>query len=618
MPAAGLRAEVRAPMLRLRSVLALLALVASACRSTPQPTEPTAAPVPSVSVAATAPIRLTVIGLNDLHGWIAPHSTPLKAGGPLEDGGAAILASYIARLRADNPGGVLLLDGGDLFQGTLASNLTEGSVVVDVYNHLGVTAAAVGNHEFDYGPVGPAPVPTKPGEDSLGTLKARVQQARFPFLSANLFEAATGQRPAWLGNDGTLLVTVQGVKVGIVGLSTPTTPTTTNPTNVTALRFDPLAPAALEASKRLRERGAQVVIGVAHAGGKCPRLENPRDLSSCDLKDGEIYEALGALPPGTLDAVIAGHTHQAMGHFISGVPVIETYGLGRSFGYLELFVDPVSHRVLADRTQIHASVPLCIQVDAASGSCDARKLKDQPEVKLVPATFLGQPVVPDPAVQAIIAPVLARVEQEQHRELGVTVPVALKRNYAGESVLGSFLTDSFREAVGADVAFLNPGGLRADIDAGPLTFGDVYEVLPFDNTVAFLALSGDELKRLLQVLYGDKSGVFQVSGLQVKLSRCPGPARFLSATLPNGRPLEPAKLYRVAMPDFLARGGDGLSPFLTSLPPGRIDLGESRPQLFRDELIAYWQGRKAPLAAPSLGRISYVDSGAPCPASPAP
>jgi len=454
----------------------------------------------------------------------------------------------------------------------------------------------------------------KPGDDPLGALKERVRQARFPFLSANLFEAASGQRPAWLGNDGTVLVTVQGVKVGIVGLSTPSTPTTTNPTNVTALRFDPLAPAALEASKRLRERGAEVVLGVAHAGGRCPRLEDPRDLSSCDLKNGEIYAALEPLPPGTLDAVVAGHTHQVMGHFIHGVPVIETYGLGRSLGYVELFVDPVSRRVLPERTLIRAGIPLCAQVDAASGTCDSRKLKDQAEVKLVPATFMGQPVVPDPAVQALIAPVLARVEQEQHRELGLTIPVALKRDYQGESALGDFLADSLREAVGADVALLNPGGLRADIDAGPLTFGDVYEVLPFDNTVAFVTMSGDELKRFLQVVYS-KDGVFQVSGLTVKLNRCPGPDRFLGATFANGRPLEPAKLYRVTLPDFLARGGDGLGPALAQLPPGRIDLGQTRPGNIRDELIAYWKGRKTPIATPTLGRISYVDSGAPCPAS---
>jgi 5'-nucleotidase len=163
---------------------------------------------------------------------------------------------------------------------------------------------------------------------------------------------------------------------------------------------------------------------------------------------------------------------------------------------------------------------------------------------------------------------------------------------------------------------MNPGGLRADLDAGPLTFGDVYEVLPFDNTVAIVTMSGDELKRLLQLAYR-KGGVFQVSGLKISLARCPGPGRFRGATLANGKPLDPAKLYRVAMPDFLARGGDGLAPALDPLPPGRVDLGQTRSGTLRDELIAYWQRRKAPLTAPNLGRITYVDNGAPCAPSPA-
>jgi 5'-nucleotidase len=305
-----------------------------------------------------------------------------------------------------------------------------------------------------------------------------------------------------------------------------------------------------------------------------------------------------------------------MGHFIHGVPVIETTGLGRSFGYIELFVDPVSRKVLPERTRIHAGIPLCAQVDAVSGSCDGRKLREQAEVRLVPATFLGAPVVPDAAVEALIAPALAQVEQEQRRELGVTVPVALKRDYNGESALGSFLADSLRQAAGADVALMNPGGLRADIDAGPLTFGDVYEVLPFDNTVALISMTGEELKRLLQFVYGGK-GVFQVSGLKVKLARCPGPQRFLGATLANGKPLEPGKLYRITMPDFLARGGDGLGAVLQPLPPGRIDLGLSRPGSLREELIAFWQARKTPFTAPAPGRVSYVESTGQCAPSPA-
>jgi 5'-nucleotidase len=574
---------------------------------------------PAVAQAAPAtpsvpaePIRLTVVGTNDFHGWVAPHRTSLKGGVEVREGGAATFAAYVARLRADNPGGVLLLDGGDLFQGTLASNLGEGAVVIDVYNHLGYTAAAVGNHEFDYGPVGPSPVPRTPEDDPLGALKQRIQQARFPLLSANTREAATGQRPAWLGNDGTHLVTVKDVKVGIVGLTTPSTPETTNPTNVASLRFEPLTPAILEGARSLRERGAEVVLGVAHAGGRCPKLDNPRDLSSCELSNGEIYAALEPLPPGTLDAVVAGHTHQPMGHFLYGVPVIETTGLGRSFGYIELFVDPVSRKVLPERTRIQAAIPLCAQVDAVSGTCDGRKLREQAEVRLVPATFLGAPVVPDTAVEALIAPALAQVEKEQRRELGVTVPVALKRDYNAESPIGSFLADSLREAAGADVAMMNPGGLRADIDAGPLTFGDIYEVLPFDNTVSLIAMTGEELQRLLRLAYGGK-GVFQVSGLKVTLSRCPGPQRFQSATLANGKPLAPGKIYRVAMPDFLARGGDGLGAVLGTLPKERIDLGLARPGSLRDELIAFWQARKKPLTAPALGRISYVESAGPCP-----
>jgi len=597
-------------MLRLRLLLSLTALVAVSCRSAPEPAS--APPAPAPVAAPAEPIRLTVVGTNDVHGWMAPHRTPLKSGGEIREGGAATFASYVARLRADNPGGVLLLDGGDMFQGTLASNLGEGAVVIDVYNHLGYTAAVVGNHEFDYGPVGPSPVPRKPEEDPLGALKERIKQARFPILSANTREAATGKSPAWLGNDGTHLITVKGVKVGIIGLTTPSTPETTNPTNVVSLRFDPLTPAILESARSLRERGAEVVLGVAHAGGRCPRLDNPRDMSSCELNNGEIYPVLEPLPPGTLDGLVAGHTHQVMGHFIHGVPVIETTGLGRSFGYIELFVDPVSRKVLPERTRIQAAIPLCVQVDEASGTCDGRKLRDQAEVKLVPATFMGAPVVPDAAVEALIAPALAQVEQEQRRELGVTVPVALKRDYNAESPIGSMLADSLRAAAGADVAMMNPGGLRADIDAGPLTFGDIYEVLPFDNTVALVTMTGEELQSLLQLVFTGR-GVFQVSGLKVSLARCAGPQRFKGATLANGKPLQPAKLYRVALPDFLARGGDGLGVVFEKLPPGRIDLGLARPGSLRDELVAYWQAQKKPLTAPPAGRISYVESGEQCP-----
>ena len=597
-----------------RTLLRLLVLSAAlgvACR-TPQP-RPPPPPPPEVKEAAApaAPIRLTLVGTNDLHGWMFPTKARHPSGVEWEEGGLSVLAGYVSILRADNPGGVLLLDGGDLFQGTLAANLTEGAPVIDAYNRLGYTASAIGNHEFDYGPEGKVSV-AREGEDPFGALKARLRQANFPLLAANIYEAESSARPAWLGNDGTVMVEAHGVKVGIVGLVTPSTPYTTNPLNVASLRFGSLAPEAANAVKGLRARGAEVVIVIAHAGAKCGDCNNPHDTSSCDLHDGEVFELLNGLPEGTVDAVIAGHTHGPMGHFVRGTPVIETWGLGKFFGTIELFLDPVTHTILKDQTRIRPVIALCEQVDAEMKTCESRRLKDLPAVKMVPATFLGKPVVRDVEVDRLLEPARARVKAEEERLLGLDVPAAIGRHYEAESALGSFLADTLREADGADVALLNPGGLRADLPAGPLTYGGIYNVLPFDNSVAVVTVTGDELKRLLHAAFGSHKGVFQQSGLKVSLGRCPGTGRLKGWTLSNGKPVEPSRLYRVVVPDFLARGGDGLGPVLQSLPAGRIDFGLTRELNFRDLLVAQWNKRAVPLQAPAPGRTTFVDDGVQC------
>lgn len=593
-----------------RLFLALGVLAVSGCASAPRPAE---SPSTSQSLQApAAPVRLTLVGTNDFHGWLMPHATSLPGGVQVEEGGAAVFAGYVARLRADNPGGVLLLDAGDLFQGTLASNLTEGASVIDVYNHLGYAAAALGNHEFDYGPAGPKAIPG-PGEDPFGALTARIHQARFPLLTVNMRDAATGKAPAWLGNEGTLLVTLQGVKVGIIGLTTPTTPRIANPALVPGLRFEDMVPTTLEAAQRLRAQGAEVVVGIAHAGGKCTDLSNPRDTSSCDRSDGEIYGLVDALPPGTLDVVFAGHTHQPMGQFFGNVPVLSTSGQGRSFGVVELFVDPVSHKVLPERTQLQAAIPVCARVEAKSGSCDARKVKELGAgVQLVPPTFRGGEVVADAEVEALVAPALARVEEEQRRSLGVSVTGMLGRDYEGESALGDVLTDSLREMEKVDVSLLNSGGLRANLKAGALTYGDLYEVLPFDNTVAIVTLTGDELRRLVATAYGTGNGVFQQSGLKVKLAKCAGPERLRDVTLADGKPLDAKRMYRVVLPDFLARGAAGLDKVLSQVPAERIDLGLGRELTLRDALASWWKARGMSISAPATGRISFVDGGTPC------
>ncbi len=517
-------------------------------------------------------------------------------------------------MRAENPDGVVLLDAGDLFQGTLISNLSEGAVVIEALNQLRYDAAAIGNHEFDYGPVGPVSAATQPSMDPFGALKARIAQAKFPLLSANTYLAENGARPEWLPGDGTLLLERQGLKVGIVGLTTPQTPTVTLPINVATLRFRPLTSEALAGATHLREKGADVVIAVVHGGGRCEDGEHHHDLSSCDVETGEIFEMMKGLPEHTFDAVVAGHTHARVAHFFNGTPIIESFAYGRAFGLIELFVDPETKKVLPQKTQVNAGIEICETWDVETKTCDVRKLKARAElVTPVQARFRDQPVSVDPAVARIIAPAEQALVELQEKSLGLKVPAPLTRVYEGESTLGNFFADSLRAMTRADVSLMNPGGFRADLQAGPLTYGSVYEVIPFDNAVAVLDVTGEELGRLLTAAFGSKKGVFQVSGLEVKLSKCLVPDRLRDFTLTGGRKVNPQSRYKVAMPDFLARGGDGLAPVLATIDPARVDLRENSGSNVRDELIAYWQDKKESFKAPRTGkRVTFVDRGEPC------
>ncbi|HXX31021.1 MAG TPA: 5'-nucleotidase C-terminal domain-containing protein [Myxococcaceae bacterium] len=550
-------------------------------------------------------LRLTIAGTNDWHGWLMPHQHRARDGSMVEEGGLPLYAGALDILRTETQGRLLVVDAGDVFQGTLVSNLSEGAAMVDAFNALGMQAVAVGNHEFDYGPAGPAPVPQAPGDDPLGAFKARVAQARFPFLGENIVEASTGQHPAWLG-PGTLLEDVGGVLVGIVGLATPETPRTTNPVNVAGLRFLPLAPAVRSAAGRLRAQGADLVVVVAHAGGACDDLHDPHDLSRCD-RGQEIFALLEALPPGTVDAVVAGHTHRTVGHFVQGTPVIETSALGRSFGLIELALDPVTRRPLPAETRIEAEIALCERVVEGTARCDADALRSSKP--LVGGTLHGQPLRQDAKLQALLAPSLAAVAELQARPLGVQVPAALHRVARGESPLGSTAADALRRMEGADIAILNPGGLRADLAAGPLTYGRLYETFPFDNAVATLQLRPADIRRLLDAFLA-RGRTPQQSGLRMEIAVCPGGLRLVGLALADGGPLVEGRLYRVVLPDYLARGGDGLEAFMADLPADHVDLGDRRPLNLRDALAADLQKRGEPLVAPRSGRTTLVQGGA--------
>src|SRR5258708_30116390 len=171
---------------------------------------------PRLAAAADAPalVTLSIVGTSDLHGAAFPSDGGF--------GGLPLLAGYVNNLRAaraSDGGAVLLIDSGDTFQGDVESNLSEGALIVDAYNAMGYAAEAIGNHDFDFGSVDSPTARQLPG-DLRGALKARAAQARYPFLAANLIDAATGRPVEWPNGRPSVLGDAAGVKGGVVGVMT--------------------------------------------------------------------------------------------------------------------------------------------------------------------------------------------------------------------------------------------------------------------------------------------------------------------------------------------------------------------------------------------------------------
>ncbi|HEX9459890.1 MAG TPA: bifunctional UDP-sugar hydrolase/5'-nucleotidase [Thermoanaerobaculia bacterium] len=548
------------------------------------------------------PVHVFVVGTTDLHGsydgHVASKSAPAYGGLPL-------IAGYLEILRA-NHGRVIVVDSGDLFQGTLESNFFEGEPVVKGYNALGYDAAAVGNHEFDYGPVGPDSVARLPGQDPLGALKKNAKEAKFPFLSANLTEKATGKTPSWAKRY--TIIDANGVKIGIIGLSTPDTPAVTNSANVATLAFgDPVA-ATVSAAKELRAAGAEGIVVIAHMGGRCRNIElNPEDSSSCE-KDQEAMRFLQALPKGTIDAYFAGHTHSQMRHYINGVPALQPSPNGREIAILDMTIDPAQHKVT--KTEMGPLTMICAQVYEKTETCDPKKAPAG--ASLVPRMFEGKAVAESTKVAAIFKPYLEQVAAKRNQYLGIRTTDRFRRAYYRESPLGDLLTDAMRTYLKADVAFLNSGGIRTDLPAGALLYANLFDVSPFDNFPAVVTMTGAQLRRMLEITsIGGGRGILQTSGLRYTFDEgrdADKPAaqrnRLTEVTLANGQPLDPAALYKVATIDFLITG-EGLESLMKQIPAERIRIDYTRP--IRELLIDALKAMPQPLAPKVDGRITVLN-----------
>ena len=550
--------------------VAILALSGTHCGGTTLPSIPPLPPAPQKveSVNEPAPIVISVVGTNDLHGNVES---------------VAVLGGFMRNLRRarETDGGVFLVDAGDMFQGTIVSNHSEGQVVLRAYNLVGYNGAAIGNHEFDYGPVGPAATPQNPGDNPRGALFALAANARFAFLAANYRDAASGAPVSWPHVATSVVIDVRGIKVGLIGVSTMETLDTTISTNVDDLRMAPLAGVITQQASELRSgQGAKVVVVIAHAGAKCKSFDDPTDVSSC-ASDAEVLDVARAIPSGLIDVIVGAHTHGGVAHRVNGIAVVEAYAYGRAFSRVDLTVAPSTGAVLD--SHIHPPHDLCRGDAKSLDTCD-------------PGEYEAAPVVIDTRVIEAIRPDLEEANKKRSEPLGVTLAEPLTRSDSGSAPLSNWVGDLMLQAhPKADVAIINAGGIRADLPAGTLTYGSFYTMFPFDNRFALATVKAGAIRKLLESSLR-KGDAFAISGVRAVATCERGGLRV--RLLRNGRPVGDEAPLRLLVSDYLA----ATSTFADAGMPKSAFTYPDGPGI-RDALVALLRDRGGIVPAQDLSRF---------------
>lgn len=540
--------------------------------------------------APQGPVTLNLVSLNDFHGNLEPSRYVLKTPDGKEEvmraGGAEAVAAALQAWRKQDKD-LLLVSTGDIVGASPAlSSLWADEPTIEVMNMLGLRASAVGNHEFDGGRNEllrqqhggcDSPHPTKACK-----FAPTFGGAKFTYLGANVIDKATGKPFI----PGYTIETVKGIKVGLVGVVLRDTPNMVIASGVAGLSFGDEADAINRLLPEMRAAGAKVIVALVHQGGRT--VESPLQ-PACSKLTGEIVDVSQRIDP-SVKVVLTGHSHQ---------------------GYL---CDVNGKAVTQADTAGHLLTRVSMQVEPNSGAVSNVKVSNE-------VMRLGQ-YPADPKMTAFIAQVKERSEAALTRPIArlANAPLLRKPNDAGQSPLGSLVADAALDStrdMGVQLAFMNSGGVRRDLEAGSdgvVGYGQAQAVLPFGNTTVIMSLTGAQIRALLERQWPEgtdsTSSVLQVSeGFSYAWdAKRPVGSRVVPGSMKlNGKAMEDGASYRIATNNFLAEGSDGYPEFGQGsdvVATGLLDLDGFTAYLKKIEGKG---AAMAPQSGPTSPRITRVN-----------
>jgi 5'-nucleotidase len=550
---------------RLSAVLSALFLAGCAAQVAPPP-------------APQAPIEVQILAINDFHGNIETPPEPVSITQPdgsvlkVRAGGAAQLASALERARHGHPNSITVAAGDLIGASPLASAYFLDEPTIDAMNLLDLNLASVGNHEFDKGSAELLRMQKGGCEKNTSRRPCALEPfagARFQYLAANV------QR-----DDGSTLFPatairqVGPIRIGFIGETLQGTGTIVSPGGVAGLHFAPEAATANALVPQLKAQGADAIVLLIHQGGKIP---GSFDEQGCEGLTGDILPILDQLDPA-ITTVISGHTHNAYACTLQRGGAARLLTSAGRYGILytdvRLSFDPATHRVLGERA---VNVP--VAPDAGS----------------------------DPKVAALVDRYVTASRPAAERVVGHLGGPALKTEENGESPVAGVIADAQLAATrapergGAQISFINSGGVRTDLIPradGSVTYGQIFALEPFGNTLVVRTLTGAQLKILLEHQFDEKglrpSTLVPSANFHFAFDLSKPQGEHIVAMTLDGKAVDPNGRYRVVVNSFLATGGDGYTVLTQGTDP--FDAG-----LDLDALEA-WLATNPQV--PTLGRIT--------------
>jgi 5'-nucleotidase len=538
------------------------------------------------SAAAARDVDVQLLGLNDFHGHLESTTpgtiAPDPASPRVPAGGAEYLATHVRAKAAENRN-TLVVSAGDLIGASpLLSALFHDEPTIEAMNRIGLDLNSVGNHEFDEGAAELLRMQRGGCHPVDGCLDGTgFGGARFRFLAANVVRADSGKTlfpPYAVRKFG-------GIKVGFIGMTLEGTPDIVSPSGVAGLDFLDEAETANRYARELRRKhGVRAIVVLLHEGGVQSATGG---INTCDGISGPIVDIVERTTKA-VDLFMTGHTHAAYNCVIDGRPVTSASSFGRLLTDIDLKLDRHSKDV------VEVAANNVIVTQNVFKADDITQLIDR--------------------YTAIAAPLRDRVIGRASADITRT-PDDSGENAAGNLIADAQLAATSAAGTGAAVAaFMNPGGVRSDIAAGDVTFGEAFTVQPFGNSLVTLTLTGAQLLEVLKQQWCSQDAarvLLPSAGVHYTYSAsaaaalvgqpCAGAANPVTGLTIGGAAVDPAASYRVTVNSFLADGGDKF----TVLRDGTDRLGGS---VDTDALEAYLAPSLTgtPIAPPALDRIDVA------------